>query len=265
MTLPELVFAGPSRAVLQGVPRPQAPPTRIYLGDLVYKLQAPRVALPPIVNVAKVVLNWANLAGRFAKNVMHIKTPATGYPTSDPAKLLDLANFLMNTLTGSTPLAANISSNWTLNGITASDLGGTTASATSTVSALPGTNATAPLPPQVAVCLSWQVAESYRGGKPRTYLPGIPTAGLLTTGSSQLSAAYAAALESAAVTFRGLIAGHTPSGASGPLALGAVSYYHGHAVRPTPVFFTFIDVKVHERLDSQRRRSGAESIFPVTP
>jgi hypothetical protein len=49
------------------------------------------------------------------------------------------------------------------------------------------------------------------------------------------------------------------------VTLGTVSHYTGHAVRPTPVWRTFIDVRVHERLDSQRRRSGKESTFATTP
>lgn len=260
-----LVPAGRGRAALTGILLPSPPPTRVYISDLEYRLAAPRVALPPIINVAKAVLNWTNVAGQVAKNILHFLAPTTGYPMSDPSKLLDLANKVMTTLASGVSLSANISSNWTLQSCTCHDLGGTSAFATSTTSSVPGSNPAAPFPPQVAVVLSWQVASSYRGGKPRTYLPGIPQNAIATTGSSALSTTYATALEGVAASFRGIMNGYTPTGASGPTTVGTVSYFHGHTVRPTPVFMGYIDVSVHERLDSQRRRSGQESAFGVIP
>jgi hypothetical protein len=49
------------------------------------------------------------------------------------------------------------------------------------------------------------------------------------------------------------------------VTLGTISYHTGHAVRPTPLFREYINVAVHERIDSQRRRSGRESAFGVIP
>jgi hypothetical protein len=47
--------------------------------------------------------------------------------------------------------------------------------------------------------------------------------------------------------------------------LGTISYQTAHAPRPTPVFRAFGVPHVHERLDSQRRRSGKESTFGSVP
>jgi hypothetical protein len=47
--------------------------------------------------------------------------------------------------------------------------------------------------------------------------------------------------------------------------LGTLSFQTAHAVRPTPVFRPFGAAHVHERMDSQRRRSGRENLFPVVP
>jgi hypothetical protein len=49
------------------------------------------------------------------------------------------------------------------------------------------------------------------------------------------------------------------------IILGTISYQTGHSPRPTPLFRPFGDAHVHERLDSQRRRSGRESLFPAVP
>jgi hypothetical protein len=55
----------------------------------------------------------------------------------------------------------------------------------------------------------------------------------------------------------------------GTISLGTISYFN-RTINPTPpylrtvpVFFPYLGVKIHERLDSQRRRSGKESSFPV--
>lgn len=260
-----LVPVGTRRAAITGIELPSPPPTRVYISGHEFQLAAPRIPLPPILHVIKTVLNWSNLAGRIARNILHVKVPDP-VVTSDHSVLLNLANFWMNMLTTTSGIQSNISSNWTLNNAVCSDMSGTTASATSTVAPLAGSNAAAPFPPQVTVCLSWQIAESYRGGKPRTYVPGIPQNATNTTGSSQLSTTYANALASVGDAILTAINARVETGAGAATdALGTVSYHTGHAVRPTPLFRAFLDCRVHERLDSQRRRSGAENLFPETP
>jgi hypothetical protein len=172
---------------------------------------------------------------------------------------------VMTVMSGSTPMASNISSTWTLQNCTCHDLGGTSASAVSTTPALPGTAAAAPFSANTAVVISWQWAPAIRGGRPRTYIPGIPQNAILTTGSSQLSSAYAGSMYAAAAAFLTSVNAHTPPGGASHMTLGAVSYYHGHAVRPTPVFNPFLSARVHERLDSQRRRLGKEATYPIVP
>jgi hypothetical protein len=47
--------------------------------------------------------------------------------------------------------------------------------------------------------------------------------------------------------------------------LGTISYQSGHAPRPTPLWRSFLPPRIHERMDSQRRRNGKESSFPSIP
>lgn len=263
MSSSDLVPVGNGRLALPGIELTGKPPTRIYISGYEYKIQAPRVALPPIVNVIKTILNWVGPAGRIAKTIWHIKTDGAGSTsTSDPAYLQAVANRVM-TAAGSSSLAGVFSSAWTLQSVTCRDLGGTSATATSTSAAYPGGVTGGSHPPQVAYCVSWNVAGTWRGGKPRTYVPGVPFTATSPAGSSTIDPTFAA---NADTTWTAMMSGITSTALSGStIQLGMVSYYHAHAVRPTPLFYQYTGVRIHERLDSQRRRSGLESSFPVTP
>lgn len=251
-----------SRAFLRGIELPAPPPTRIYISGQQYRIVAPTVALPPVVNVVKAILNWIGPAGRIAKNILHFQG-APPAPTSDPTFLKNLADIVMNAA-GSSALAGSFSSLWTLQSVTCKDLAGTSAQASSTVAAYPGGVTGGSLPPQSALCISWQIAESYRGGKPRTYVPGVPFTATTPAGSSTLDPTFCTNADTAWTSFMNYFPTH-PVSATYNMTLGCVSYYQGHTLRPTPLFRAYLAVKVHERLDSQRRRSGPESAFPVTP
>jgi hypothetical protein len=85
-----------------------------------------------------------------------------------------------------------------------------------------------------------------------------------TVGGSAIDPAFAGVIDTTwtrvmtSINALSLVAGGSP-------VLGTVSYHTGHALRPTPLFRTFISVRVHERFDSQRRRSGPEASFAATP
>lgn len=257
-----LVLFDPGRAVVQGITLPSPPPTRINISGHTYRLQAPRSVLPVIANVIKLVLNWSSLAGQAAKNILHTQISGGSGSTSDPTFLNAVANQVMTSWATSN-INSKIGGEWTLNSCTAKDLGGTTAQSTSTASAVPGTSTGSAMAPGVSVAISWQIVDTYRGGKPRTYLPGIPSNAATVSGGSGLSTAYATSLDTAATLFMNDLLAHPVTGTT--LHLGTVSYFNAHAVRPVPVFRPYFAVKIHERIDSQRRRNGRESTFGVTP
>lgn len=256
-----LVPVGRNRLAITGLELPSPPPARIYIQGNLYRVAAPQITLPPIAHVVKAVLNWVGPAAAVAKNILHIGTP-TMFTTSNAASLLDLANAIHTTLATAPAVPGSIAADWTMNNVTVHDLSGSGAQATSTHAPTVGGSVAPTLPPQNAVALSWQVPLTYRGGKPRTYLPGVPTNATAPAGSSELSGTYVSNLENAAHQFLNGIESMIVDAIEG-FTLGLLSYYTGHAVRPSPVYNPFEGVRVHQRMDSQRRRSGKESAFPV--
>jgi hypothetical protein len=223
---------------------------------------SPSIALPPVLNVVKVVLNWQSTAARVAKNIFYLLKGSGSGSTSDPLWLSTVADSVMTSWATSN-INSKVGPEWSLQSATCRDAGGTTAQGSSTHAVIPGAAPGQSLAPGVAVVISWQIAESYRGGKPRTYLVGVPGNVMTANGDSALSATYMSQLDTAATLFMTTINAAAPGSTS--VSLGTVSYHAGHTVRPTPLFRSYFGVKIHGRLDSQRRRNGRETSFPVTP
>jgi len=259
-----LVPVGNKRVAIPGLSLPSPPPTRIYISGHEYQIQAPRVSLPTIANMVKAIFNYTLPAARVAKNILHIFTPGT-FNTSVVSNLQALADAVFNAATtGSSAIPNMFTSGTSLQSVTIRDMGGTSTSATSTHAPQPGVATGTGLPPQCAVTISWSITSSYRGGKPRTYVPTPPLSAVVPTGSSTLDPTFCTQADGYWTALMNAINALTVAGGGG-YELGTVSYYTGHGVRPVPLFVPFIGVRVHERLDSQRRRSGPEVLFPVTP
>lgn len=113
------------------------------------------------------------------------------------------------------------------------------------------------LPANVSLCVGWRVQQHYRGGHPRTYLPGIPAAELAS--ARLFSAAYVALVAQAAQNFHADVNNNT-AGAIGLCKLGVVSFVLRKEWRNPPVFRDFILPSAHadQRIDSMRRRLGRD-------
>ena len=115
------------------------------------------------------------------------------------------------------------------------------------------------MPPNVACCLSWKIAQRYRGGHPRMYLTGQMTG---NTGANGLwQGAWVTPASTQGGNFITGINGLT--GPQSPLVAVATSYYKSHQgypdnVRPIPQNFPIQSCVVHSRIDTQRRRLGKE-------
>lgn len=107
---------------------------------------------------------------------------------------------------------------------------------------------------QIAIVASWKIADRYRGGHPRTYLPGITStdlaSGHLITSTAQL------AWKNAAAGFLTNFNAMTVGGSSWKLV--CVRYFSQHQLLPNPFVRLIGGSDVHRRLDSQRRRLGKE-------
>ena len=217
---------------------------------------------PPLAKTARIELNWQTSdMGNQAHNIMYVLSAGSTDEIS-VSDLTDIANAVYGTSapTGAQRFLPNMYSGWQLISVTASDNGGSdnTASAVATTA---GATTGTPLPPQCAVCVSWTISARYRGGHPRTYFPGLLSSDLVAADFSELKATTATNWEEAGLNFLDDVNGTMVSGVD--LVLGTVSYFTGNAPRTTPLFRIYTGAHVHRRLDSQRRRSGKESTFPV--
>lgn len=107
----------------------------------------------------------------------------------------------------------------------------------------------------LAATISWAISATWRGGKPRTYIPCIPNNAF--TGTNRLSSTFIAALEADAATFITDMNGITVTPFGG-VVLALQSFFSGNAPRTPPVMFALTGGSVHPRISSQRRRLGRE-------
>jgi len=111
----------------------------------------------------------------------------------------------------------------------------------------------------VAACISWRLRAHYRGGHPRTYLPGIPDSAKVNV--DEWSGSFTAAAVSAANAFKN-DCNSAGSGTVTDTQLGTVSFVHAGAWRTPPIFRPFVgDAFMDSRIDTQRRRLGADVAF----
>lgn len=101
--------------------------------------------------------------------------------------------------------------------------------------------------------ISWNSGVYWRGGKPRTYLPGGSQAE--AQDGNNWAASVISSLTTAANGFMSAI-NSQPVGTLPPGKLGFVSYKSGGQFRPLPLFFQYTGAVVHPRIGSQRRRLG---------
>lgn len=107
-----------------------------------------------------------------------------------------------------------------------------------------------------AVCsvINWSISDYYRGGHPRTYLPGPDTSDVLTGNS--LSSAFQSGLATNANSFITAVNALTHGGISA-VALGTVRFASANAWLSPPVFRAYSSASVRQKLGTQRRRYGS--------
>lgn len=101
--------------------------------------------------------------------------------------------------------------------------------------------------------LNWRLNAYYRGGHPRTFLPGVYTAAV--TNGSDVVSGYASSLQTSAAAFLTAVNALT-HGSISAVQLGTVSFQSGNAWRTPPIFRAFTGVGVGSKIGTQRRRIG---------
>jgi len=151
-----------------------------------------------------------------------------------------------------------IGTNWTFDLVKATYYGASDLVITGeTVLSLNGDGSTASImPDQVCAVASWLVDTTWRGGKPRTYLPTpYETSQLLN--NAHLTTTHAGAIETAAAAFLADINGYTTSPFTSN-TLGTLRFFSKGVPLTTPSFLPYTGVKVNQRLATMRRRLGRE-------
>lgn len=117
---------------------------------------------------------------------------------------------------------------------------------------LVGTNA-GTIVDNAASCLviRWAISAYYRGGHPRTYMPGVMTS--LVTNGSNIDPTNGSAFATKYNAIRNGINATTTTNITA-VVMGTVSFQSGNAWRVTPVFRPFTSVSYNPKLGSQRRR-----------
>lgn len=152
---------------------------------------------------------------------------------------------LFFTGTGSTTNAAlntwcgNVAASWNTNmapliapgcvlvAVTAEDLTSATSPIGAWAGSHPGTNAGTQFEPSASFVVKNLIANRYRGGHPRTYIPGVPTTNQNSAGANTWGSTNANTLLTAWLAFLSAVSGSSgPTGYTG-LAQSVVPYYSG--------------------------------------
>lgn len=215
--------------------------------------------LPPLPNTVKVQFVWAGPNATKANN-FYYALMGTGW-TPTPANLLAVAEAAFaafGSISGGGPInLANAA--WSLNDCVVYDNGGTTENQAVFSEPQTGQVTGNCLPPNCAAVCSWTIPAHYRGGHPRTYLPGISESALTSPGYNSLATSFRTNLGNAfkafANAFNAALIGSITE------ELGTIAHKRLGVLLDPPVFYPYTAGTIHGRLDSQRRRLGKESLF----
>lgn len=116
-----------------------------------------------------------------------------------------------------------------------------------------GSGASQQDPPSVCYLINWSIAGSYRGGHPRTYLPGVAYDTLNENGT--LITGNRTNLTTASTNFLSDVNALSPAGFTA-VALGTYRFFRHHAAVDPPVFEPFLAGTCNSLIATQRRRLG---------
>lgn len=215
---------------------------------------------PPLALTLKWEIGWNGPDSQKATNIMYLLCSAD--PTSGTTMAV-LAQDLFNglkTANGTTePLLNFTAAEWSVYSSTVIDNSGETEEAVAYLPGVAGQGQVSAncMPASVAYCWSWQVTGRWRGGHPRSYMPGLPEGSLTIIGGKTIATATQSNLAGAGVNLLNAVAAITINSIT--FQLGTIRYSSGHAPIVPPKFLQYLGCAVHPRLDSQRRRLGKET------
>jgi|SRR6516165_6080175 len=183
-------------------------------------------ALPPVPNVFRADIHMQNNIGQ--KFSLRSFFSFSG-GTPGPATCTTFGTAWGNAwITDVMPLVSN---GFSITGVTVTDLTSPTSATGSVTLTGNGTRGVSGLPMDVCTLINHHIARRYRGGKPRTYLPGPVSADLADVSH------YTAAFVSAATSGYSNWITACVAATAGPIIIGnhvSVSYYSGFKPFTTP-------------------------------
>lgn len=201
----------------------------------------------PPVGTARVAITGHGDAGNPWVNVFWLNLTATTHVSAD---LASVVNTLVNSY--SLRFAPYIDNAYIFTNVKASWLyaSGNVIEYSETLSA-GGTGGTGISTDATCTLINWAISDYYRGGHPRTYLPGVPSAKI--TNGRNLDATYASNVAAAANGYLSDVNAATHGGISAT-ALGTVRFASGNAWLSPPVFRAYNGASVNPIISTQRRR-----------
>jgi len=203
-------------------------------------------ALPNVPDVVRVVFSGTYGDTKWA-NIFHLKVDGGPGDATELSALLTALEPIYDTR-----LLNLCSVNAICTQSEARDLSSDTgASALHSGLTLAGTNSSTNLTAQASCCISWKIARHYRGGHPRTYLPGMGASSLadFNTWSSSF-------VTSAAAGAAGFITDIRAIGTLDLVHLVCVHYRKDGLQLEEPLVDEITSSAVNNRVDTQRRRLG---------
>lgn len=201
----------------------------------------------PPVGTARVAISGHGDAGNPWVNVFWLDLTATTHVAAD---LLNVLTSMANDY--GTRFFPYISSVYELTGAKASWIysAGQVVETSATFSGN-GTGSATNCTDATCTLVNWSISDYYRGGHPRTYLPGTPE-GQLTNGRN-LSPTFASNVATAATDWISDVNALTHGGISA-VALGTVRFASGNAWLAPPVFRPYNGATCNPIVATQRRR-----------
>lgn len=201
----------------------------------------------PPVGTARVAIQGLGASGNEWVNVFWLNLTATTHVTADLVNVVD-------TMVGAyhTNLMPQMSSAYQVVSAKASWLyaGGNSLEYLGSYSYV-GSGGASYLTDAACAVIDWSITDYYRGGHPRTYMPGVPS-GSVNTGRT-LGGTYRTNLTSGANAYIAAVNAITHGGISA-VALGTVRFASGNAWLSPPVFRAYQSSSVRSVLGNQRRR-----------
>lgn len=122
---------------------------------------------------------------------------------------------------------------------------------TNTLTGTGGTDSSTPA--SASVVLSWRIPSYYRGGKPRTYVPGLAASQL--TDPNTIASTFVTTAKTNAEGFRTACNAASAGNITGT-SMGTVHFRRGNVELSPPTFEAYSGSTVHSRIGSQRSRLG---------